>query len=658
MSSCKNLEKLLERLDRLKHQGLNQTYYIPGIWDYKNQNSSDVIEIDPYEYLSNFIREYLITRVNSKVNDYLLPLSFYEQDKNWLAKGGIFCLDIRTATSWDHDWDQKIVKHNGRVTELGTFLKAFFLLPHIKNLNLNILYLLPVLKPGKSYSKGELGSFYAIKDFYQLNPDLHDPILDLPGDPFPIETEFKALIEACHILGIRVIFDFPLRTAARDNNLIKDHPDWFYWIKLDYLNEYRVPTYTIYEEHVQPTRERLQKIYTLPETKKYINMFSFPPNKVNEKAWKELLTEFEKDPTQNILELIEEKFGLTTAPAYSDWINDPQPSWDDITFLRLYLDEPSVREGFFDSEVPPFLFFDSIKTNLYPGNQPNTELWEYLTGIIRFYQENFGIDGARIDMAHALPEELEKKIMTKCLAFDPDFKFISEELQNSNHHIAHKKGYHSIIGENWWHEGHLNAENLVRLLKELPTLSVPSFACAETPDTPRAAIREGGRKFSRMIAVMNFFLPNTIPFINNGFELYERQPMNLGLDNTEEGRYVLDEDDLYYGRLAFFDRYQLHWLNDGVEEMVDLISKGQKLRLKYWSLISNLESFYVTGTIEKNLVQFGYRNEEMELICLVNLDFTKEKSINDIVGEVLISSVPGEITQKLRPGEFRVYLKK
>lgn len=656
-SQSKHLEQLLHRLEQLQEIKLDQPYYIPGIWHYRTPQSG-VVEINPFKYLVEYIRQELLSSADAKVVDYLMPLSKADNsEKDWLEQGSIYCLDIRTASSWDHNNDGQMVDKGEQVTELGTYLKTLFLLPHIKNMGLDILYLLPILKPSQVYSKGELGSFYSIKNFYQLNPDLHDPMLDLINEPFEIETEFKALVEACHLLGIRVIFDFPLRTAARDNDLMKEHPEWFYWIKKEDLPRYQVPYYNCCDVHVPPTPENLHKIYPLKETEDYISMFSHAPNRVDEIAWAKLLKDHTTNTEESILNLIEERFGLTTAPAYSDWINDPQPSWDDITFLRLYLDEPEVRDGFFDETVPPFLFFDEIKSNFYPGKEANTGLWDYLSGIIRFYQEEFGIDGARIDMAHALPDDLEKLIMAKSLEFDRSFKLISEDLQNDNHEIAKKKGYHCIIGESWSIQGYLNEEKLLGLLSDLPGLSVPSFACAETPDTPRAAIRAGERIFSRLVGVMNFFLPNTIPFVNNGFELYERQPMNLGLDNTEDGRYMLAEDDLYYGRLAFFDRYQYHWLTEEATEMINLIQQAQELRRQYWSLMTAKNAFYLKGTIENGLIHFGYQDGESEMVCLVNLDYENSRVI-EVEGEILLSSVPGhECSEELRPGEFRVYMR-
>ena len=40
-------------------------------------------------------------------------------------------------------------------------------------------------------------------------------------------------VEAAHLLGMRVVLEFVLRTASKDSDWIAAHPDWFYWIKAD-----------------------------------------------------------------------------------------------------------------------------------------------------------------------------------------------------------------------------------------------------------------------------------------------------------------------------------------------------------------------------------------------------------------------------------------
>ena len=50
-----------------------------------------------------------------------------------------------------------------------------------------------------------------------------------------------------------------------------------------------------------------------------------------------------------------------------------------------------------------------------------------------FLSKNFGIDGARLDMGHALPDELEHEIISRVKAYDPSFVIIAEELNMDNH---------------------------------------------------------------------------------------------------------------------------------------------------------------------------------------------------------------------------------
>ncbi|WP_235775560.1 MULTISPECIES: hypothetical protein [Paenibacillus] len=70
----------------------------------------------------------------------------------------------------------------------------------------------------------------------------------------------------------------------------------------------------------------------------------------------------------------------------------------DIAFYRLYKDfSPQVRP-FLPPDQAPYVLFDTIKCNLYPGEEPNAELWELLIEAARFQLNTYGIDGFRIDI--------------------------------------------------------------------------------------------------------------------------------------------------------------------------------------------------------------------------------------------------------------------
>src|SRR3989339_352977 len=120
-----------------------------------------------------------------------------------------------------------------------------------------------------------------------------------------------------------------------------------------------------------------------------------------------------------------------------------------------------------------------------------------------------------------------------------------------------------------------------------------------------------------LLVVLNSFMPNAVPFINNGFEVMEIQPMNLGLGNTEDGKFVLEKKDEMFGKLAFFDNYQLHWLNNNRNIMLDLINKTTILRSKYIKIISKKENFIKQDNIL-------YNNE---FISLCYYDKTDNKSL-------------------------------
>ncbi|MCK4258174.1 MAG: hypothetical protein KAX49_04305 [Halanaerobiales bacterium] len=654
---CENLQTILERLDLLNEKNQNLLYKIPKLWHYQAEQAKEILEVNPYEFFSKFIREYFLTKAKPDIENYLQPLSFCANDENWLENGKIYSVDIRSATSWDHDGDGELVHYDSTINELGTFFKTLCLIPHMKKMGLNILYLLPIYLTNKShYKTGELGSIYSTNNFYKLNPELHDRILDLPSDPFPIEVEFKALVEACHLAEIRVTLDYPMRTISRDTDLLINHPDWFYWIDLQKLPYFRVLNYNFVGELQKPNIDLLKKIYPAEETKEHIKLYTYSPDQLDPEGWSNLINNYNNNPNQNFLKMVEDKFQVTTSPSFSDQINDPQPCWSDITYYRLYLDEPTVRNDYFGPDTPPFLFYDSIKANKYKGNLPNVELWEYLSDIIPYYQKNYGIDGARIDMAHALPEQMEKMIMKKTFDLNPKFKFISEELCNDYDQIAKDKGYHAIVGTLWGDEYKLTTKSLIQILKRISGLSLPVLACSEIPDTPRAASRPGKIDFSRMTAVLNFFLPTSIPFINCGFEFLERQPMNLGLDASEQDRYVLDKDDPYYGRLSFYDPFQLHWLNEGSEEMINLIAKSAKIHANYQNLIKKPDLLFIRGITDDSIVQFGYRDEKDQLICLINLDPKNDKQIH-MTGRLLLSSSQKIDRNKLKPYEVRIYLK-
>jgi hypothetical protein len=334
----------------------------------------------------------------------------------------------------------------------------------------------------------------------------------------------------------------------------------------------------------------------------YFENFSTNPRDLDQTLWESVRQ------SKNVLAETEEAFGLTTAPAFSDWINDEQPPWTDVTYWRYDM----AANAHYAAKVP-FVLFDTIKHNVFPPNSPNAELYRYIAGIIPHYQD-MGIEGARIDMAHALPAELLASIRNAAREKNPEFILWSEEFSAGNSAAAKKSGFDMISGNTWYLFPRIMEKKSWRgMVSGLLASKLPVTAALETPDTPRIALRYSGKQLELM-HVMAAVLPNCSMFINAGQELGEIQPMNLGLDNTEQGRFVLPENDPLYGRLAFFDAFAPRY--DSGIRLNECIEKAVKLRSKYADLIKNGKCTYGR---RGELFYLGYRLRAQHVCFVFNL---------------------------------------
>lgn len=100
-------------------------------------------------------------------------------------------------------------------TPEGTFNAFAEHLPRLKEMGVDILWLMPIHPIGEKNRKGTLGSYYAVKDYYGVNPE------------FGTKEEFKKLIDMIHELGMHVIIDWVANHSAWDNELINKHPEWY-----------------------------------------------------------------------------------------------------------------------------------------------------------------------------------------------------------------------------------------------------------------------------------------------------------------------------------------------------------------------------------------------------------------------------------------------
>jgi len=621
MSRLEALAKILEARAQAT-SGLVFNYTVPDLWNCFDYGGAELrktpwgeLVVNPYQFYLSVIRDFIQPKASAR-SGLGEPLNGSRELEpgleggDWIRRATVYSMMVRTSTAWDHDRSGSLedVDLYG-LKETGTFVKSLALLSLLHKMGITCVYLLPISKFSLKDKKGELGSPYGVSSFFELDPSLKDP---MTGPDFTVEDEFRAFVEACHILGMHVMIDIIPRTNALDSDLILEHPDWFYWIRKEAMATYKPPYVPGLGTQVRPKAEFLPVIYQSEEVRQHLSSFQEDPAAADPGRWAELRARLEAHPEEGVLDAVRAAFGLTVAPAFSDQINDPQPAWTDVTFFRMYLDHPVAAVPFLDRAYAPYILFDVIKSNLFQGKVRNEPLWDLLAGIIPYYQREFGIDGARIDMGHALPKELVERIIHSARTVDPDFCFIAEEMEIERAEASRALGYNMILGDGFIQEPRVQEFKAHKYMYGAQSLPCPVYACGETHDTPRLAAREGGRTLSRLITILNLFVPNGVPFLNSGQEVYELQPMNTGLDCRPNEALLLDPKDPYYGRLALFDRYALHYLNPGRWELPDQLAWLAGLRQANLATFTRPGNAFLLGfnSPRDPGIAFGFRDDD------------------------------------------------
>lgn len=100
-------------------------------------------------------------------------------------------------------------------SQTGTLKGVQDRLTQIKELGVNVIYLMPVFPVGEERASGQLGSPYAVKDYKAVNPD------------FGTLEDLRTLVEEAHKKDMAVILDWVANHTAWDNAWITTHPDWY-----------------------------------------------------------------------------------------------------------------------------------------------------------------------------------------------------------------------------------------------------------------------------------------------------------------------------------------------------------------------------------------------------------------------------------------------
>lgn len=121
----------------------------------------------------------------------------YSNHEQWSNKANIYEVNIR------------------QYTNEGTIQAFAAHLPRLKKMGVDILWLMPVFPVGELNRKGSLGSYYAVKDYKDINTE------------FGNLQDLKDLVKQAHGMGMFVILDWVANHSAWDNRWATEHPDWY-----------------------------------------------------------------------------------------------------------------------------------------------------------------------------------------------------------------------------------------------------------------------------------------------------------------------------------------------------------------------------------------------------------------------------------------------
>lgn len=88
-------------------------------------------------------------------------------------------------------------------------------LPRLQGMGVEILWFMPIQPIGVKARKGPLGSYYSIKDYMAVNPEMGSM------------EDWIEMVDEAHRLGMKVLLDWVANHTAFDHYWAKDHPEFY-----------------------------------------------------------------------------------------------------------------------------------------------------------------------------------------------------------------------------------------------------------------------------------------------------------------------------------------------------------------------------------------------------------------------------------------------
>lgn len=116
-------------------------------------------------------------------------------------------------------WSYQAVLYEMNVRQLtpqGTLRAAMSKLALLRDMGIDAVWLMPVYPIGREARKGSLGSYYSVRDYCSVNPELGTM------------EDFDAFVAEAHRLGMKILLDWIANHTSRDARWIAESPsDWY-----------------------------------------------------------------------------------------------------------------------------------------------------------------------------------------------------------------------------------------------------------------------------------------------------------------------------------------------------------------------------------------------------------------------------------------------
>ncbi len=591
------LRRIIKSL-RSEHRPVSLPYLVPGLWvDGKTLTQQAV---NPYEFYARRLEDILALPPESLVQGQ--ERGDDPASGRWSRQAIVYNLFVRVSAAFCHAGDGalRIRPRPDGWRDTGTLLKAITLLPYISRMGFNTVHLLPVTAVGQDGKKGTLGSPYAIRNPYLLDENLAEPAIN-----FCAEELFLAFVEAAHHLGLRVVMEFVLRTGSRDSDWIGEHPEWFYWIREEIADrpsgsrdagQYGSPLFdgnTLGLIKWKVEQGDFRDLPAPPEI--YRQMFTPPPSP--DAVWLE---------DGRWVGRLQDGTRVRIPGAFSDWPpDDSQPPWTDVTYLRMY-DHPDFNYIAYNT----LRMYDSRLARPRYANRP---LWDSIAGVVSYYQKEYGIDGVMLDMGHALPAPLKKRILDEAHRYNPDFAFWEENFVIDS--ASRGEGYEAVMGYLLFALN--DPEGLRQFINRWASepVPIPFFATAENHNTIRAAARyPNGNIYSYYTLPLCIAMPG-IPFVHSGFELAETQPINTGLGFSPEALAQYPAE-----KLPLFSEFAFDWAREN--NLIEGVTYALELRQRYAELLTDNtpDCWFVGLSDNPRILVFTRQRDDLSLTFIANTD--------------------------------------